>query len=274
MKKVHVIFGLLIVAMLTMFMDCADEDKTGPRLNLYGGNYIDSDVTVPQGATLKFSWTAEKGDGNLKYITITRDDIPLTGWNEVDIPNSENDVYSDTASLVAPLNAGSYVYAVTVTDNNDLAASRSVVVTVAEALTNEVTNGEIGHLYGPLNGAWDLVNDVGMWMGDTDANKDMLNTSSGSGSAFSAGWEAGAGNSTTYVQDNSFDYENAFAQDAETVFNAGTPSSEVSEVSENDIYIAKLRGGTSYAVIKITDVDPYFKSTMAGDGRIQFTYKK
>jgi len=274
MKKVHVIFGLLIVAMLTMFMECGDDEALGPALQLYGGAFIDSDETVPAGAVLSFSWHATKGDAKLESMTISREGNALVGWNEKEIPNSENESYTDTALLEAPLNEGAYTYALIVTDKDALTATQSVVITVVDALSTEVTDGEIGHLYGPLNGAWDLVNDVEMWMADPDANKDMVNTSSASGSAFEAGWEAGTGNSTTFVKDNSFDYDNAYAQDAEDAFNAGTPSNEVSDASENDIYIARLRGGDNYAVIKITDIDPYSKSTMAGDGKLTFTYKK
>ena len=273
MKKTHVIIGLLFFAMFTMFMECGDE-AVGPSLSLYGGEFIDSDETVPAGAVISFAWHATKGDAKLESMTITKEGGALAGWNEKEIPNNQNDSYTDTARLEAPLNVGAYAYELIVTDKDDMSASQSVVITVVEALSTEITTGVIGHLYGPLNGAWDLVNDVEMWMGDADANKDMVNTSSGSGSAFVAGWEAGPGNSTTFVQANSFDYDNAYAQDAEDVFNAGTPSSEISDVSENDIIIAKLRGGDDFAVIKITDVDPYFKSTMAGDGRIAFSYKK
>lgn len=274
MKKVHVIIGLMLFAILAMFIECTEEEGVGPSLALYGGDFIDSDEQVPAGAVLGFAWHATKGDAKLESMTITREGVALSGWNAKAIPNSQNESYTDTALLEAPLNVGAYAYELIVTDKDGMTASQSVVITVVEALSTEITTGVIGHLYGPLNGAWDLVNDVGMWMGDPDANKDMINTSAGSGTAFVAGWEAGPGNSTTFVQANSFDYDNAYAQDAEDAYNAGSPSSEVSDVSENDIFIAKLRGGDDYAVIKITDVDPYFKSTMAGDGRITFSYKK
>ena len=153
MKKVHVIFGLLIVAVLTMFMECGDEEAAGPTISLYGGRYIDSDETVPPGATLRFSWTAEKGDANLDVITIDRDDAPLTGWIDKEIPSNKNDIYTDSASFSAPLTEGSYTYGITVTDKDDLTASRSVVITVDASAAGNPINSYDAILMGGLSNA-------------------------------------------------------------------------------------------------------------------------
>ena len=102
MKKVHVIIGLLFFAMLALFVECTEEEASGPTLSLFGGEFIDADATVAPGAVLAFSWNAQKGDAKLESVTITRDQVALSGWNEKEIPNSENDNYTDTALMEAP----------------------------------------------------------------------------------------------------------------------------------------------------------------------------
>jgi hypothetical protein len=151
MKKAHVILGLILVAMLAMFVECVDEEAAGPTITLAGGEYIDSDETVAPGATLKFSWTAQKGDANLDFITITRDESPLLGWDEKEIPNNQNDIYVDSASFTALLNDLSYTYMITVTDKDALTASRSVVITVDHTIGGNPINSYEAILMGGLN---------------------------------------------------------------------------------------------------------------------------
>ena len=129
MKKTHVIIGLLFFAMFTMFMECGDE-AVGPSLSLYGGEFVDSDETVAPGAVISFAWHATKGDAKLESMTITRESHAIAGWDEKEIPNNQNDSYTDTAYLEAPLNDGSYAYELIVTDKDDMSASQSVVITV------------------------------------------------------------------------------------------------------------------------------------------------
>ena len=140
MKRIHVIIGLLFFAMLTMFMECGEEEALGPSLSLYGGDFIDADETVAPGAALVFSWHATSGDAKLASMTITRDGVALTGWDEKEIPGSENESYTDTAYFEAIGNEGVYTYELIVTDKDDLTASKSVVITVDESLAGGPIN--------------------------------------------------------------------------------------------------------------------------------------
>jgi hypothetical protein len=141
MKKAHVIIGLLFFAMLTMFVGCGEgEEALGPSLSLYGGDFIDSDETVAPGAVLAFSWHARSGDAKLESMTITKEGVALAGWNEKEIPNSENENYTDTALLVAPLNEGAYNYELIVTDKDGLTASQSAVITVDPSMAGGPIN--------------------------------------------------------------------------------------------------------------------------------------
>ena len=131
MKKSKLFIGVLFVALLGLvFTACEDEDKLGPSITFAGGNYVDEDVTVAPGATIAFSWTAQKGDANMKTITIDRDGVALQGWDELDIPSSVNDTYIDEAEFTVPLNEGAYVYKITITDNNGESTSVSFTITV------------------------------------------------------------------------------------------------------------------------------------------------
>jgi hypothetical protein len=131
MKKEHLIIGLLFFAMFTMFVGCGEgEEALGPTLQLHGGDYIDSDETVAPGAILEFSWHAQKGDAKLESMTITRDGVALSGWDNKEIPSSENEDYTDNAMLEAPLNDGAYSYELIVADKDGLTASQSIVITV------------------------------------------------------------------------------------------------------------------------------------------------
>jgi hypothetical protein len=131
MKKNNLFLGILLVTLIGLvFTACTEDEKAGPTITFAGGNYIDADATVAPGAAIAFSWTAQKGDGNLATITIDRDGVALTGWDELDIDNSVNDIYIDEAQFTAPLNEGSYVYTITVTDKNDLSVSEQFTITV------------------------------------------------------------------------------------------------------------------------------------------------
>jgi hypothetical protein len=130
MKKAHVIIGLLFLAMFTIFVGCGEDEALGPSLSLYGGEFIDGDETVAPGAVLAFAWHAQSGDAKLESMTISRDGVALVGWDEKEIPNSENENYTDTALLEAPRNVGEYTYSLIVTDRDALTASKSVLITV------------------------------------------------------------------------------------------------------------------------------------------------
>jgi hypothetical protein len=129
MKKLSLLTVFILFAFVGFFSGCEDiTEDTAPTLEFFGGNYIDEDVTVEPGGVLAFSWLATKGSSNLASFLIERDGVTLTGYPDEDIPN---DNYSATVSLEAPLPKAAYVYKFTVTDNNDLTASKSFTITVS-----------------------------------------------------------------------------------------------------------------------------------------------
>lgn len=271
MKKLNLLIALLAIAMIG-FMSSCTKDAVGPTIVLTADG-LTADATLDPGESFTLAWSIQAGDAKLASLTITKNDINVTGYPDEDIPT---DNYVGSADLTADPNEGSYVYKVIVTDKDGLTDEKSVTITVEQSgtpLTTEVTTGEIGHYFGPLDGAWDLVADESLKWVDPETGKDMKNSSAASGSDFISGFKAG--NSTMFVKDNTVDYDNVTEEAAAAAYDAGTAASSIATVAVDDIVIAKLRGGSDYAVIKITVVDPSAKkSTLAGSGKINFTYKK
>lgn len=170
------------------------------------------------------------------------------------------------------------VLTVEITDNADQTASKSYTITVGAAETELAMNkeGMFYHISGELHGAYDLVGDSTVRSKGDDAKKDMVNTNS-AGTTFTGSFTAG--NSTMFVQAAStFDYDNATVESAKAAYDAGTAEAGHNDPQVGDIFIAKLRGGSDYVVLKVTEVDPTYEDggSVVGvnNGRIVFSYKK
>jgi len=135
-------------------------------------------------------------------------------------------------------------------------------------------NGQFYHIGGSIAGAYDLIADIEKWVVDSDNDKDMRNTDP-AGAPYTGSWETGTGNNTMYVKDNAYDYINASPASADSAYNIGAPSSSVINPVAGDIYIAKLRGGSDFCVIKIISMDPADNTCgCLNTGKISFEYKK
>ncbi len=91
---------------------------------------------------------------------------------------------------------------------------------------------------------------------------------------FVVGWEAGTGNTTTFVKVTGFDYDAGTVEEAVALFTGATSS--VSGVAVNDVYLALLGNGETCA-IKITEVntiDILSDVKIGEEGFIKFSYKK
>ena len=128
------------------------------------------------------------------------------------------------------------------------------------------------------NGAYNLQSLTGV---TTSVNQSSAEITVGSGAdmansvgtancvgGFVKGWVGQ--NSTTFVKVNGSDYDNATLSSVAAAFSAGTTVSTVSNVVVGDVYIAKLRGTSTYAVLKVTAV-----TDAAGNNDfIEFSVKK
>ncbi|MCR9153486.1 MAG: hypothetical protein NXI09_05200 [Bacteroidetes bacterium] len=277
-----------LVALFAGFTACEDDDDTtlGPSLLITesGSGATEGAVTINQGSSLVFIWDARKGDSDMEEFVVEQSGVnqanpvptSLAGnMFPYDIANADDETYIDT--LIFPnagLNVGVTSYTFRVSDKDGNIASKSFTVSVQAAatpMTNETT-GAFFHIQGSLEGAYDLVNGAVVSASGAAADKDMENTDD-AGVAFTGSWEAA--NATMFVKDNSYDYDNATVEGAMSSFNAGTAAASVSNPADGDIYIAKLRGGTNYAVIKVINVDPTDNTCNCGNtGKISFDFKK
>lgn len=278
----------VIAALFAGFTACEDDDEgsLGPSLLITesGSGATSGAITINQGSSLVFIWDARKGDRELDVFSVEQSGInqtvpvptSLAGNNfPYDISNDDDETYMDTLIFPnAALNTGVTSYTFRVTDKDGNVASKSFTVTVQAAstpMTNETT-GAFFHIQGSLEGAYDLVSGSVVSASGSDANKDMENTDD-AGVTFTGSWEAA--NATRFVKDNAFDYDNATVEAAMSSFSSGTATAAVSNPADGDIYVAQLRGGSDYAVIKVTDVDPTDNTCNCGNtGKITFDYKK
>lgn len=182
-------------------------------------------------------------------------------------------VSTSDLTLAAVNHTTGFTYTFTVNDQQGNSATGTFTVTISTSntpLAYENTAGVIWNLVGPYQGAWDLGINAGVSSSGAESSKDMKNTSNVTLGWINE-WTTGTGNSTLYVKANVFDYNNATVESATSAYAAGTAVSTVTNPATNDIYIAKLRGGSNYAVVKITNV-----VVTASDNldKIEFSYKK
>jgi hypothetical protein len=227
-------------------MKCGDDEALGPALQLYGGDFIDSDVTVAPGAILKFSWHATKGDAKLESMTITRDNIALANWNEKEIPNSANESYSDTAVLEAPLNEGSYTHALIVTDKDGLTATQSVVITVDPALGGDPISHYSAVLMGGLQNT-----EYGSFLDAEEGEVHLIGSANSNQSLIDMVYYYGSQNNATLCAPNdptvnggsgNFDVCENWTQKNATTFGSTTISASDFDDIVNDTEISEISG--------------------------------
>ncbi len=296
-KKIHFkmknLFSvtLALFSASILFVGCAEEtnpDKPKPTLTVeeLTVGITNNQITATAGTTLIFRWNAVKAGGgqDLDKFSIAQQGanvispLPNTANGETlpidNLPAKYEAQYVDTITIPAGMNLGVTELTFTVTDQEGLTAEVTVSVTVTNASTPLATvkNGMFYHVGGTLQGAYDLVADVVVAAGGANADKDMNNTNT-AGNPFTGAWQSE--NNTQFVKANSFDYANATEEAAATAYAAGTPSASVSAPAVGDIYVAKLRGGSDYTVIKITALNAADNTCSCGNtGKISFEYKR
>lgn len=278
MKRLK-LFALGLIGASMVMTSCADDSDdpaVPPTLTVTEENsangVVDGKVNT-SADTLRFAWDSRNGDANLEKFSISFNGKELNviterGFNlDNNITSSNKSTYRDTALFVSDPG----VYTFKVTDKDGESASVDIEVMVGTPLSTEVT-GAFFHIEGTSQGSYDLVNNTTVAASGANSLKDMSNTDA-AGDPFTGSWTAK--NSTMFVKVSSFDYANATAQMAANAYNNGTASASVTDPIVGDFYIAKLRGTSDYAVIKVTNVDPNDNTCNCGNkGKITFDYKK
>jgi hypothetical protein len=125
MRKLNFILGLAAICVVPFFNSCSsDTNALGPSLELLS----DAAVTTTPSSTITIEWRASAGDANLKTFTIAEGNSPITGWDEFEIPNAQNEAFESSA--VVSIGAENTTFTLTVTDKDGLTSSETVTVTV------------------------------------------------------------------------------------------------------------------------------------------------
>lgn len=274
---------------LTSCEDDVNPDKPEPTLAVTELNQgiVGGKITVVPGTMLSFRWNAVKAGGgkNLEMFSVGQQGVnvlnplPNTATGKTlpiaNLPNTLETQYVDTLNISAGMNMGVTEYTFTVTDEEGLSAKQTVTVTVAAAATplNVVKTGSIYHVEGSKPGAYNLVTDVAVIKSGANADKDMNNISM-AGSPFTGSFKSE--NGTLFVKASaSFDYANATEEAAMVTFANGTGVNTVVGATTGDVYVAKLRGGNDYTVIKVTALDANNNDCGCGNkGKMTFEYKR
>lgn len=287
MKKLK-LFALGLIGATFLLTSCED-DEENPNPVISVSEAITGStgtVTVAPNTLIELEWNARLEGSGAELKTFA---ISAQGFNSISpipqsvagndfpytISNSDDEQYIDKIAISAGANIGITTWSFTVTDKDGKTASASITVDVASATTPLATEtmGAFFHIQGTEHGAYDLMTGASVAASGADADKDMINTDA-AGDPFTGSWMSGTGNNTSFVKVTGFDYTNATVESATAAYTAGTSSTSVADPAVGDMYVALLRGGTSYAVIMITKVDPDDATSTGNKGKIEFDYKK
>jgi len=276
MKKVK-FFALMFLAGATLFTSCKKDEETvaSPTISVTNNKTAYS-VTATADTTIIFNVTvAAEGEIDLFTIKKTVGSTTTSYGSPTGFSGKTSYTYNFeqifTATDTYPI---SFAFKVTDKEGQDA----SITVTVSKingssgtTLAYENTSAILYNLMAPTGylGAWDLVNNVGVASSGSETSKDMANKST-SGTGWIPGWSTGTGNTTAFVKDNSLTYATATLEDITAAYTSGSSSITITP-TVGDIYVAKLRGASNYALIKVTAIN-----TTASDNldNITFTYKK
>ena len=277
MKKVKFL-ALMFLAGATLFTSCKKDEETvaSPTISVTNNKTAYS-VTATADTTIIFNVTvAAEGEIDLFTIKKTVGSTTTSYGSPTGFSGKTSYTYNFeqifTATDTYPI---SFAFKVTDKEGQDA----SITVTVSKingssgtTLAYENTSAILYNLMAPTGylGAWDLVNNVGVASSGSETSKDMANKST-SGTGWIPGWSTGTGNTTAFVKDNSLTYATATLEDITAAYNTSGSSSITITPTVGDIYVAKLRGASNYALIKVTAIN-----TTASDNldNITFTYKK
>ncbi len=272
MKKLFAI-SLIVLAGAAMFTRCKKDDtKPAPTITVTNNKTVYT-VTATADTTITFNVTVS-AEAEIDQFTIkkTVGSTTTSYGNPTGFSGQTSYTYNFSETFHA---TDTYPISFTFKVVDKDAQETSLTVTVSKVnapattpLNTEITTGVIWNIIGPNQGAWDLVTNAGVSFSSADANKDMKNTSTST-----TGWinEWTSMNNTMFVKANTYDYANATLEAAVAAYNAGTASAKVTNPVAGDIYVAKLRGGSTYVVIKVTNV---VDTPSDNYDKIEFSYKK
>lgn len=277
MKNLKTTLSLLAFIAVCFFSSCGTteegEENLSPLLTITSTG-LNANNEIIEGTTFTVDIVAAENPTSGKQLDEL--EIQRPGTDTTITINAPS--YSTSLTINAPAAGISDTYTFILTDKDGENTSKTLEVTgisgVVSTPFGTELQGAFFHIGGSLEGAYDLMNETTVATSGMETAKDMKNIDA-SGNNFTGSFQAGTGNQTLFVRDNSFDYDNGSVEDATAAFNAGNASSTILNPLAGTILIAKLRGGNDYAVIKIQNWDPANNECNCGNlGKLTFNYKK
>jgi hypothetical protein len=274
------LFAFSAMVALFGFTSCEDDstqDDLSPVVLLDGtGDNIANDKEVTVGTTLNFMISGSENEvsgknlSNIKIQRVYDNDVIVVLDSSISGSSFGPFSFSATAQDSTGVEKWSFV----LTDKDDVEGIRTLNITTAEEVVPFTeAEGQFYHYESTLLGSFDLVAGVEVSAdASNDPVRDMKNTDA-AGETFTGSWESANG---TEFKEAPFTYSYASANNNNTalayasVITSGSTS--ISNPAAGDVYIAKLRGGNSYAAIKIVSVDETFGT--GNPGKITFTFKR
>ena len=271
MKNIKILtLCLTFLSISSFFVGCKDEDDpitpANPAITITSP--IDGDTAV-SGSTINLKFSVTSGNG-IKKIVVKYKPANGVETNKFDSTFASSPAnYSFSRSYkVGPI--GTETYTIVITDIKDNIVTKAVNLKSVTGFGPE-DFGSFFHILGTLPGAFDLVAESQRTVTQPDADKDIANTDGAVG--FTGAWESK--NNTKFVKANTFNPSTGTVEQAITAYDNGTPSTSVSLPLEGDVYIARIRNGNTYAVIKVETKDATNNDCgCANKGKLVFSYKK
>ncbi len=289
MKKIDFIPLILILMTVGFLTSCDPTTDTLPEISISETG----SPTYMAGSTITFAVAVSTTNKELKTLKLNAGN-PATGsgyqanasvvddGSTITTMNFVNNVTSATVNYdyIIPADVqGNVTVTFTVTDDGG-AQSDSHTFTIGGGGTAMVAAAAGCKIYNKLdpshNSGWNLVGNVSVTSTSSDA--DLYNNTEVGGT----NWDATYGfvpsfwtkNGTLLVKTTGLSYETATLEQVVAAYNAGTKESYsfIGMTGEGTIYAVRIRGGNTYAILKVTAVDGVSKATT--EDFIQFDYKK
>jgi len=267
MKTLTALMAFTIFA--TVFTGCKEDDpKVEPATVIAVTSPTDGASQI-SGTTITLAFTANSDNG-LKRVVVKFKSATGSEITKFDTLLTTQPTGFSFSRNYTVGSIGSETYTISVTDKKDNIETKSVNVKSITGFDAELF-GKFYHILGTNPGAFDLVRNEARIITDTDMDKDLVNND-GAG-VFTGGWIAK--NSTMFVKAVGFNYNTGTSNDARNVYAAGSPKSNIALPVNGEIFIAKLRGTDTYAIIKIISNDLMNDECgCSNKGKLTFNFKK
>jgi len=260
---------MVVAAFASVFSSCEkDDDTNDPETVIAVTSPTDGGSQV-SGTTIPLTFTANSDNGLKRVVVKFKSAIGVEVTKLDTLLAAQPTAFSFSRNYTVG-SVGTETYTISVTDKKDNIVTRSVNVKSITGFDVELF-GKFYHILGTKIGAYDLIKNEERIITDSDNDKDMVNNDVAG--VFTGGWVAK--NSTLFVKANGFNYNTGTINDAKNVYSAGLPKNNMALPVNGDIYVAKLRGTETYAIIKIIANDLLNDECgCTNKGKLTFNFRK